>query len=99
MIQLTFLLAGTRLCVYNLNLNMKIVADQWHGRAPDASTGSPLARNAANLRSPLQPEGCGQELAVALAALRCIKNNLSDWIVCCGYELLAPHVLFSFRRQ
>lgn len=29
MITLTFLLADTRLCVYNLNLNMKIVADQW----------------------------------------------------------------------
>lgn len=29
MITFTFLLADTRLCVYNLNLNMKIVADQW----------------------------------------------------------------------
>lgn len=29
MIVLTFLLADTHLCVYNLNLNMKIVADQW----------------------------------------------------------------------
>lgn len=28
MIMFTFLLATTRLCVYNLNLNMKIIADQ-----------------------------------------------------------------------
>lgn len=49
----------------------------------------PLAtRNAANLRFPPVAEGGGLELTVALAALRCIKNNFSDRIARRGYELL-----------
>lgn len=87
MIRLTFLLAGTRLCVYNLNLNMKIAADQW--QQTRTRTLPLAAQNAVNLRFPPAAEGGGQELTVALAALRCIKNNFSDRIARRGYELPA----------
>lgn len=65
-------------------------------RALDASSGYPLPRNAANLSFP-ELEGCGQERAVSLGALRRIKNNFSDWIERGGYKLLIL-ILFSFRE-
>lgn len=86
MIRLTFLLAATRLCVYNLNLNMKIVAGQWRGR--EAGRVRWLGVTRLICVSLPQPEQAVRELTVAFAALRRIKSNFSDGIAGRGYEPL-----------